>query len=701
MRRALSFFRWRPASAAATVLCGLLMLLGPMTATGQGISTSTDRQMKGGGDATWSAEAAPQAVRPGERFAVRLHAEVAEGWYMYALKSPAGQPLSVSLDSLPAGIDTTGTLRQSDPTRKYDPNFEADAFFYDDTAEVRTGLQVDEEMTPGTYTVSGSVRYMVCNDEMCMPPTTTPVSVTVDVAPGDPREANAAVNYGDLVPPGAAEASESQETADPGAGMLSSGETLGGSENLWGFLLLAMGAGVGAFFMPCIFPMVPLTVSYFAKGSGRGQSMRQAGVYGLTIVGAFTGLGALAAALLGAAGAQSIAANPWVNLAIGAVLVAFGLSLLGLFELKLPSSLTNYLNRQSEEQSGYAGAVFMGLTLTVVSFSCTAPFVGGLLAAAAQGTWLYPVLGMLVFSGVLALPFVGFALFPEALERLPSSGGWMNALKGTLGFVELAAALKFFSNADLVWGGAVWLPRPLVIAFTIVLFALAGAYLLGTLRLSHDPPAETPRRVGVGRVLAATLFLGLALYMAPGLLGARLGSLDAYFPPRHATDVGRLPASNETETAAVDNLNWNQNDIDAAMAEAKETGTPVFVDFSGYTCTNCREMEANVFPTPAVAEHLRTDFVLLRLYTDDAEKGPALQRYQQETVGTVALPSYAVVTPEGTLTAQHSGMASPKAFDAFLEEGLSKLSTETASNNVSGEPRTEFVTVGDPVVADQ
>ncbi|WP_263835255.1 protein-disulfide reductase DsbD family protein, partial [Salinibacter sp.] len=449
------------------------------------------------------------------------------------------------------------------------------------------------------------------------------------------------------------------------------------------FLLLAVGAGVGAFFMPCIFPMVPLTVSYFAKGSGRGQSMRQAGVYGLTIVGAFTGLGALAAALLGAAGAQAIAASPWTNLAIGAVLVAFGLSLLGLFELRLPTGLTNYLNRQSERQSGYAGAVFMGLTLTVVSFSCTAPFVGGLLAAAAQGTWLYPVLGMLVFSGVLALPFVGFALFPEALERLPSSGGWMNALKVTLGFVELAAALKFFSNADLVWGGAVWLSRPLVIAFTIVLLALAGAYLLGALRLSHDPPAEGPRRVGVGRVLAAALFLGLALYMTPGLLGARLGSLDAYFPPRHATDVGRLPARSGAETTAVGALDWHQNDIDAARAEAKERGTPLFVDFSGYTCTNCREMEANVFPAPAVAEHLRTDFVLLRLYTDDADKGPTLRRYQQQTVGTVALPSYAVVTPAGNLAARHSGMASPKAFDTFLEEGLSQSLEDVAPQNVS------------------
>ena len=682
MRHSRSFFRRSISLAAAATLGSLLMLLGPVTAAGQDVSTPGDGQMGNGGDATWSAEAAPRAVRPGERVAARLHAEVEEGWYMYALDSPAGQPLSVSLDSLPAGIDTTGTLRQSDPTQKYDPNFEADAFFYEDSAEVRAGLRVGKEVEPGTYVVGGSVRYMVCSDQMCMPPTTKPVSMTIEVESGTPRDAYAAVNYGDLVEPGTA-ASDNAQAAAPSAGGMASGGAVGGRGSLWGFLLLAVGAGVGAFFMPCIFPMVPLTVSYFAKGSGRGQSMRQAGVYGLTIVGAFTSLGALAAALLGAAGAQSIAASPWVNLAIGAVLVTFGLSLLGLFELKLPNSLANYLNRQSEKQSGYSGAIFMGLTLTVVSFSCTAPFVGGLLAAAAQGTWLYPVLGMLVFSGVLALPFVGFALFPEVLERLPSSGGWMNALKVTLGFVELAAALKFFSNADLVWGGAVWLSRPLVIAFTIVLFALAGAYLLGRLRLSHDPPAEGPRRVGAGRVLAAALFLGLALYMTPGLLGARLGNLDAYFPPRHATDVGRLPASSGAETTSVGALDWNQNDIDAAMAKAKESGTPVFVDFSGYTCTNCREMEANVFPAPTVAEHLRTDFVLLRLYTDDADKGPALQRYQQQTVGTAALPSYAVVTPEGTLAARHSGMASPKAFDAFLEEGLSQSPEDAAPQNVS------------------
>ena len=664
-------------------LLAFFLLLAPAAHAQSGSSSlNAGGQPAMEGDAAWSAEAQPQAVRPGEKLAARLYVNVDEGWHMYSLDSPAGQPLSVSLDSLPKGFTFTDTLRQSVPTEEYDPNFQADAYFYNDKAEVRAGIAVAESARPGTYELSGSVRYMVCNDELCMPPTTKRVSFAVEVEAGEAREQFATVDYGDLAAPNATPKSASSATgASEEAGAAASGAALGGGGSLWAFLLLAAGAGVGAFFMPCIFPMVPLTVSYFAKGSkgqslSKGQSFRQAGAYGLTIVTAFTGLGALAAALLGAAGAQTIAANPWVNLVIGVVLVVFALSLLGLFELKLPSGLANYLNRQSNEQGGYTGAVFMGLTLTVVSFSCTAPFVGGLLAAAAQGTWIYPVLGMAVFSGVLALPFVAFALFPGALERLPDSGGWMNALKVTFGFVELAAALKFFSNADLVWGGgAVWLPRPLVIALTIALFALAGAYLLGKLRLTHydtDATSQGPPIIGVGRVLAGALFIGLALYMTPGLWGASLGRLDAYLPPRQANDPGRLAMSGSAGgEAPVGELDWNKDDIDAAMAEAKESGKPVFVDFSGYTCTNCREKEANVFPAPPVAEHLRSDFVRLRLYTDDREKGPALQRYQQDLIGTVALPSYAVVTPEGEVAAQHSGMASPEAFDRFLERGLS------------------------------
>jgi thiol:disulfide interchange protein DsbD len=440
------------------------------------------------------------------------------------------------------------------------------------------------------------------------------------------------------------------------------------ADGLWGFLLLAIGAGGAALLTPCVFPMIPLTVSYFTKhADSRAESVRMASLYGVSIVATFTGLGVAMAALVGASGAQSIAANPWVNLFIGLTFVVFALSLLGLFELRLPSGLVNYVNRQGNERGGGAGVVFMGLTLTLVSFSCTAPFVGGLLAATAGGAWVFPVFGMVAFSATFALPFIGFAMFPKALDSLPQSGAWMNAVKVTLGFVELAAALKFLSNADLVWGTNL-LSRPLAIALTVVLFALAGFYLLGKVRLKDEPVVE---HIGSLRLLAATAFLGLALYMVPGLLGAPLGALDAYLPPRTTNDVGLLSAVEpSTGTSTFD---WHTDDIDGAFAEAESANKPVFIDFTGYTCTNCRDMEANVFPKPPVAEQLRSRYVLLRLYTDDLPDGATFQRYQLRLTGTTALPTYAIVDPhDRTLLRTTSGTLSVERFAAFLQDGAAQ-----------------------------
>jgi thiol:disulfide interchange protein DsbD len=444
----------------------------------------------------------------------------------------------------------------------------------------------------------------------------------------------------------------------------------------WRFLLLAMGAGLLALLTPCVFPMIPLTVSYFTRhAASRREAVRMAGVYGLSIVGTFTGLGVLMAVLVGAAGAQTIAANPWVNLLLALVLLFFGLSLLGLFELRLPAALVNYTNRQGNERKGYAGVLFMGLTLTLVSFSCTAPFVGGLLAAAAGGSWQWPLVGMVAFSTLFALPFVVLALFPNLLHRLPKSGQWMNALKVTLGFIEVAAALKFFSNADLVWGWGL-VSRPLAIAATVVLFFLAGLYLLGKLRLAHD---DVPAAIGVGRLLAATAFIALALYLLPGLLGAPLGTLDAWLPPRQGTDVGLLTALPQgTRTPHADG-EWITDDVEAAFAAARQQGKPVFIDFTGYTCTNCRQMEANVFPDPQVAERFARDFVRLRLYTDDLAHGEAFQRYQLQLTGTVALPTYAIVSPERQLLGKVSGLQATEGFIAFLDRGTAAFQQHLAA----------------------
>lgn len=629
---------------------------------------------------SWTASAAPDSVVPGSVVRIVLEARIVAPWKLYALDeslpplSGGPRPIGVSVawGALPAGLSAGRAASQSDPEIGFDPNFEMTLGWFHEQARFAWPLTVAPDAAEGEMRVTGAVRFQICNDErgVCLPPTPAEFSAAFVVdadcltaaadaaAECEPEEIDVAA----LLGPGAADAGSGGGTpVDPAEGSAGSG--------LFGFLLLALGAGLATLLTPCVFPMIPLTVSYFTRHAGdRREAVRMASAFGGSIVVTFTALGIVMAVVVGAAGAQTIAANPWVNLFIAAVLVVFALSLLGLFELRLPSALVNYANRQSNERSGMAGVLFMGLTLTLVSFSCTAPFVGGLLAAAAGGTWVYPLVGMVVFSAAFALPFVLLAMFPEALARLPRSGSWMNVLKVVLGFVELAASLKFLSNADLVWGWGL-VSRPLAIALTIVIFAAAGFYLLGKLRLAHE---EETTAIGVGRLIAGIGFLATSLYMAPGLFGAPLNSLDAFLPPRQGTDVSLLgPLGSATSFPGAEDEAWHVDDIDGALAQAVETGRPVFVDFTGYTCTNCREMEANVFPRPSVRERFDRDFVLLRLYTDGLEKGPDFQRYQLDLTGTVALPTYAVLHPDGrTLLGRAVGLLDEDEFVRFLDRSL-------------------------------
>ncbi len=653
------------------VLAALLTALGGgRTAVAQ--SFPTQDLLSGAGEhVTWAATA-PEAVRPGAAFEVTLTAKIADGWKMYAPDSPPpSRGASVSFTDLPEGFARQDGLNQAPPKEGYDPNFDTTVRYYEGEATLRAALALDAGVAPGAYEIGGAVEYMICTDRLCLPPTEAPFAVTVAVAEDAPALASGA----------APTATPEEENSTPGGDAVAKRASATGALDaaraggFWAFLLLAAGAGAAALLTPCVFPMIPLTVSYFTKhAAGRGGAVRLALVYGLTIVVTFTSLGALAALVFGASGAQAVAANPWVNLLIGLTFVFFALSLLGLFELRLPSGLVNYFSRQSDERAGYAGVLFMGLTLTLVSFSCTAPFVGGLLAATAGGAWTYPVVGMLVFSAVFALPFVVLALFPRGLGALPRSGAWMGAVKVTLGFVELVAALKFLSNADLLWGTGL-LSRPLAVALAVVLFFLTGLYLIGKLRLKHEPAVE---EIGAGRLLVAVAFFGLALYMVPGLLGAPLGRLDAYLPPRQVGDPGLLAATSAQAPSGEARFDWIENDVEKAFAEARAQGKPVFIDFTGYTCTNCRAMEANVFPQPAVARRLESDFVLLRLFTDDPEAGRRLQRYQLRLTGTTALPTYAIVRPEAQETPlrQISGVAEAERFARFLEEGAALFAQE-------------------------
>lgn len=649
-------------------------------------------QFPGADPVVWTTAAEPARTEPGDVVLLTLSAEIGAGWRMYAMDSPVGKPLGVRFDAA-AGLVATGPATQTEPLDGFDATLGRDYTYFSERAAVTRAFRVTEDAADGPAPIAGTVTYMVCNDEICLPPKDVPFRASVQVH--NATVAAAPPVASEPAAPGAVAPETQEESPDVEGEVVASPSEIAPSERtfvplspeagearvpagpagdeergLWGFVLLAVGAGLAALLTPCVFPMIPLTVSFFLHRAGdRRKAARMAGLYGLSIVGLFTGLGIAMALLVGAAGPQLIAANPWVNLFLGLVLVVFGFSLLGFYELRMPSGLLNYFNRQGDERGGVVGVLFMGLTLVLVSFSCTVPFVGGLLAATVQGGWAEPVLGMVVFSSVFAAPFVVFAAFPNLLSRLPKSGSWMGALKGVLGFVEVAAALKFLSNADLVWGLGL-LPRPLAIALMIVIFALAGLYLIGKLHLK-SPEAEVvtaPQPVGGLRLLTAIGFFGLAFYLVPGLLGAPLGGIDAFLPPRLATDVSLTALSGPDAPARRGELAWHQS-REAAFEEARRTGRPVLIDFTGYTCTNCRHMEATVLSKPAIAERIDRGFVPLQLWTDDGETGPDLQRYQFELTGRIALPTYAVVHPDGRLVNQLSGVTSLDEFAAFLDAG--------------------------------
>jgi len=398
----------------------------------------------------WTARPIPSTIGSDGTTVLKISATIADDWKMYALDAslpslddvltrPYGVTVTVP-DSM-EGLRWTGDVGQSEPKGGFDPTFEMELLWFYSEAHFFTSVQ-STTMEGGVREIQTDVRFQICNDDIgvCLRPSTATVSTSLSV---DPTCEGCTASDSDL-----------ERTTSMTSSLISAGSDYDSyrSGGLLPFLLLAIGAGLASLLTPCVFPMIPLTVSYFTKhGHSRSKAVRLALMYGAAIVTTFTVLGIVMALVVGAAGAQTIAANPWVNLFIAAVLVGFALSLLGMYEIRIPSSVLNWVNAKGGEENGWAGVLFMGLTLTLVSFSCTAPFVGGLLAAASVGTWVFPLLGMIAYSATFALPFVLLALFPQALDRLPKSGSWMNSMKVVLGFVELAAAVKFFSNADLVW----------------------------------------------------------------------------------------------------------------------------------------------------------------------------------------------------------------------------------------------------------
>jgi thiol:disulfide interchange protein len=424
-----------------------------------------------------------------------------------------------------------------------------------------------------------------------------------------------------------------------------------------GFLWLAATTGVLSLLTPCVFPMVPVTIAYFSSPGGSSSfSLRRPLLFGLGIVATFTVLGLALAMIFGAAGLNRFAADPWVNLVLAALFLLFAANLFGWLSTPVPWKLANAADRASRDAApgSSLGALVMGATFTLTSVTCTAPFVGTLLVLASRGSWATPVVGMIVYSTAFALPFVLLALAPRSVSRLPRAGAWMQTLRVLIGLLEVGAAIKFISNTDMVLGWGVFTRDVLLLTWSAL--ALTGAaYLARGARVRIQR-----RELGVESVVAIAALLLVAGWLASGLNERRrLDQIEAFLPP-----VSPMSPLASRRGAPI----WMLNDYDGARSAARSTGKLVFVDFTGYTCTNCRWMEANIFTRPDVGAELG-QFVLARLYTDgDGEIYERQQAFQEKTFGTVALPLYAVMGPDGKVLATFSGLSrNPAEFIAFLK----------------------------------
>jgi thiol:disulfide interchange protein len=424
-----------------------------------------------------------------------------------------------------------------------------------------------------------------------------------------------------------------------------------------GFLWLAASTGLLSLLTPCVFPMVPVTIAFFSSPDDRRSAgLRRALLFGLGIVGTFTVLGLALAAVFGAAGLNRFAADPWVNITLAALFLLFAANLFGWLELRVPSRFVTAADRSAREapQGSSLGALVMGATFTLTSVTCTAPFVGTLLVLASQGSWAMPVVGMIVYSTAFALPFVVLALAPRMVARLPRAGQWIRTLRVLIGILEVGAAIKFVSNADMVLGWGVF-TRPVVL-FGWMVLAIVGAVYLG-----RDLRSKLERReLRPAGLLPVVTALSLAAWLASGLTGRPLRQIEAFLPP--AAPIAPLTSGGGTLPT------WLLNDYDGALKTARTSRKLVFVDFTGYTCTNCRWMEANIFNRPDVGAEL-AQFVLARLYTDgEGEMYERQQAFQEQTFGTVALPLYAVVDADGKVRATFTGLTrNPTEFIAFLQ----------------------------------
>jgi thiol:disulfide interchange protein len=587
----------------------------------------------------WSMTSTAEAAKPGSTVPLRLTAKIEPGWHLYSLTIPKElNPTKITLAENSA-VESY-TVYQPQPVRAMDPNLKEVVETYSNQAEFWIPATLKSDAA-GSIELTAQVRYRACDDKQCLNPRTKTAVVKLTAA------ASASESPVFTPPAGYIEVKPgSTPTPAPSAAPVTS------QQGLMTFALTAFGFGLAAVFTPCVFPMIPITVSFFLNQRG---GLLQAVVFSLGIVVLFCALGLGVTAIAGPVGIAQLGGNPWVNGFIAAVFGVFALSLLGAFEITLPSGLLTKLDSASR-RGGYFGTLLMGLTFSLTSFACVGPFVGPLLASSVQAQGSQPVVGMAAFATGLASPFFFLAAFPSYLKKLPRSGGWLARVKVVMGFVLLAVMLKYLSNIDQVLQSNL-LTRERFLAAWFVLFAMAGLYLLGLLRLEG---IEADDKLGIGRLSTGALLLIFAVSLLPGMFGAPLGELDAYVP----TATGGLTA-NSTATGG---LQWMKNDYHGALARGSQEKKLVLVSFTGYACTNCHWMKANLFPRPEIAD-VAKDLVLVELFTDGTDAASD----ENATLENVKFGTQS--TPWFILLDEHENVLATSAYTRNAEEFLAFLKT--------------------------
>jgi thiol:disulfide interchange protein len=692
-------------------------------------------------EVTWTTSVSPANALPGATVTYAVTARVDAPWHIYAFdqQTPEQGPQPTQFDLFdPAGLAPSDDWTADDPPiKKAEPAFPKLPFVQFHTNQVTwsTKIRIPVDAAPGRRTLRTQVHFQICEPKACKPHTrmTLPDAV-LTIKDGDEQANAAAFLVGGLIgflpPP--------TDAIPPAAPPKAAAGTVQASidQGLLSFLLFSAGGGLFAILMPCVWPMIPITVNFFVKQghANKKRSTSLAITYCLAIIGIFTLVGLAVSAAFGSTGATRLGNNAWVNLLFALVFVAFGLSLLGLFEIRLPSSWLN-ASAQLEDKGGILGVFFMALTLTITSFTCTAPVVGSLLVMAAKGQYFYPVLGLLTFSTVLAIPFLVLALVPSLLTRMPRSGDWMNAVKVVGGLLEIGAALKFFNTFEVsLHGGdatAAFIDAQVVLASWVVLTIVCGIYLLGLFKTDHD---HSDLKIGPARLVLGSLFLALGVYLAPAMFGnppkSRFYEMIIGILPPDASELdskrqivaeileivgNRAPGENLTasrdfdpkshqrddepergEVSATSNdpkvairqartfhgVSWGLS-LAAALESAKAKRKPVLVDFTGVNCANCRTMEATIMPRPEVVKEMRhfitvqvyTDFVPIKSITEGEREDLAQENLQHEVelIKETTSPNYAVLDPDGKVVAVRSFDPSPSVFVKFLQDARAKL----------------------------